>query len=69
MVGISPSNPISETLYKRTATNAWKQLYTPLPYPHSLRQEACCPSDTAAHPAPARFDFLTDGQSSVPLKT
>jgi len=39
MAGDHPANPISGTLYKCTATNVWTAYYTPLPYPHPLRNE------------------------------
>ncbi len=37
MVGSSPANPISGTLYKCTSTNTWTTYYTPYTYPHPLR--------------------------------
>lgn len=44
MVGVSPTTPISGTLYKCTATNTWTAYYQPYTYPHPLRSE----SDTTA---------------------
>ena len=40
MVGVNPATPISGTLYKCTATNTWREYYTPYTYPHPLRTEA-----------------------------
>jgi hypothetical protein len=40
LVGVSPSTPISGTLYKCTATNTWTAYYTPYTYPHPLRGES-----------------------------
>lgn len=37
MVGVSPTTPISGTLYKCTSTNTWTAYYTPYTYPHPLR--------------------------------
>jgi hypothetical protein len=49
MVGVSPSTPISGTLYKCTSTNTWTAYYTPYTYPHPMRGEA---PDTTAPMAP-----------------
>jgi len=39
MVGVSPSTPISGTLYKCTSTDTWGEpYYTPYTYPHLLRR-------------------------------
>lgn len=40
MVGVTPSTPLSGTLYKCTATNTWEPYYTPYAYPHPLRGES-----------------------------
>jgi hypothetical protein len=40
MVGVNPSTPISGSLYKCTATDTWTESYTPLVYPHPLREES-----------------------------
>lgn len=37
MVGVSPSTPISGTLYKLTGAGTWTQIFTPYQYPHPLR--------------------------------
>lgn len=39
MVGAHPTNPISGTLYKCTATNTWNAYYQPYTYPHPLRTD------------------------------
>jgi hypothetical protein len=40
MVGVNPSKPISGSLYKCTSTDTWTESYTPLVYPHPLREES-----------------------------
>lgn len=40
MVGVNPSTPISGSLYKCTSTDTWTESYTPLVYPHPLREES-----------------------------
>jgi len=51
MVGANPTTPISGTLYKCTATNAWSAFYTPFTYPHPLRSESTATA-TSTQPSP-----------------
>lgn len=53
MVGANPTNSISGTLYKCAFTNTWTSYYTPLTYPHPLRNEGG--GDTTPPASPVNF--------------
>jgi len=47
-VGDHPATPISGTLYQCTSPNTWTAYYTPLAYPHPLRDETTLEGDVNA---------------------
>lgn len=51
MVGANPSTPITGTLYKCTAPNAWTAYYTPYTYPHPFRTSGVLADEDTVPPA------------------